>query len=287
MGADGEMSLRLFIGGMRGSRPATGAAFEEFGGDTTSLLLVGSRGERLVLDAGTGMHAVAGQLARTGPGEVTVLFSHYHLDHMAGLTMNPLFYQPGWSFRFLGPTFADGGVRDAVTRLLAPPYWPMSVERMSARLEFAEFATDGIQVGQLRVRGCPVPHPGGCLAYRIDDTDGGDVARLRHRSRMAEADERRGDGVPGDCAASRDRPICSPSMRTSPGPTGKRLPAGGTASWEDGLEIAESAGIRAVLLGHHAPDADDKALHALEQQVKKRSPGSMLARAGQWLTIGG
>ena len=126
MGADGEMSLRLFIGGMRGSRPATGAAFEEFGGDTTSLLLVGSHGERLVLDAGTGMHAVAKQLADAGPGEVTMLFSHYHLDHMAGLTMNPLFYQSGWSFQLVGPTFADGGVRDAVTRLLAPPYWPIA-----------------------------------------------------------------------------------------------------------------------------------------------------------------
>ena len=55
MGADGKMSMRLFIGGMRGSRPCTGGAFEEFGGDTTSLLLVGARGERIVLDVGTGM----------------------------------------------------------------------------------------------------------------------------------------------------------------------------------------------------------------------------------------
>ena len=45
------MSLRLFIGGMRGSQPALGAAFEEFGGHTTSLLVLGSHGERLVLDA--------------------------------------------------------------------------------------------------------------------------------------------------------------------------------------------------------------------------------------------
>ncbi|MBP8305070.1 MAG: MBL fold metallo-hydrolase, partial [Phycisphaerae bacterium] len=84
--------MKLFIGGMRGSQPALGSGFDEFGGDTTSLLVVGSQGERLVLDAGTGMRAVAGQLAAGGAGEVTVLFSHYHLDHLAGLTMNPLLY---------------------------------------------------------------------------------------------------------------------------------------------------------------------------------------------------
>ena len=137
MGIDGEINMRLFIGGMRGSRPCTGGCFEEFGGDTTSLLLVGAHGERLVLDAGTGMHAVAGQLAATEPGEVTVLFSHYHLDHMAGLMMNPLFHNPEWSFKLVGPTFADGSVRDAVTNLLAPPYWPISSPSKTTRSSFS------------------------------------------------------------------------------------------------------------------------------------------------------
>ena len=285
MGADGEMSLRLFIGGMRGSRPVTGAAFEEFGGDTTSLLLVGSHGERVVLDAGTGMHAVAGQLAEAGPGEVTVLFSHYHLDHMAGLTMNPLFYQAGWSFRLLGPTLGDSGVRDAVTRLLAPPYWPLPVERMSAQLAFAEFAAEEIHVGHLRVRGCPVPHPGGCMAYRIDDSGGASVVfatDLEWQNRT-DADETAFLKM-GRAPRPADMLILDAHFARA---DAKAFAGWGHSSWEDDLEIAQSAGVKRVLLGHHAPDAEDKALRALEQQVKKRSPGSMLARAGQWLTVGG
>jgi ribonuclease BN (tRNA processing enzyme) len=61
----------------------------------------------------------------------------------------------------------------------------------------------------------------------------------------------------------------------------------GHSCWEDCLDIAESAGIKQVLLGHHAPEADDEALRVVERQVKNRSLGGALARAGQWLTIGG
>lgn len=279
--------MRLFIGGVRGSQPALGSGFDEFGGDTTSLLLVGSQGERLVLDAGTGMRAVAGQLAAGGgPGEVTVLFSHYHLDHLVGLTMNPLLHGAPWSFRLVGPTFAHGGVRTAVAGLLVQPYWPVSWGQMGARITFAEFPAEGIRIGGLRVRGCPVPHPGGCMAYRMDDEGCGAslvfATDLEWRMRT-DADE------------TAFLAICR-----EPGPAdvliidahfGRADQAAftgwGHTCWEDGLDIARSAGIQHVLLGHHAPNADDLALRALERLVKDRAPGGMLARAGQELTIGG
>ena len=56
---------------------------------------------------------------------------------------------------------------------------------------------------------------------------------------------------------------------------------------EDDLAMARAAGIPRVLLGHHAPNADDKTLLAAEEQVRKLSSGALLARAGQWLTICG
>jgi len=280
------MSLRLFIGGIRGSQPAAGSAFEEFGGDTTSLLLIGSNGERLVLDAGTGIRAVARQLTHTEPGEVIVLFSHYHLDHVAGLTMNSLFYRSDWSFRFVGPTLGEWGVRSAVTRLLAPPYWPVPWERMSARFEFAEFTSDGTQIGCLRVRGCPVPHPGGCLAYRIDDADCGAsivfATDLEWRKRTNSQEK----AFMTICCepAPADVLIIDAHFAEAD----KDAFAGwGHSCWEDCLVIADSAGVKRVLLGHHAPEADDKALLARERQVQKRAPGAMLVRAGQWLTVGG
>jgi ribonuclease BN (tRNA processing enzyme) len=295
------MSMRLFIGGMRGSQPAAGAAFDKFGGDTTSLLLLGAQGERLVLDAGTGMRAVARELATLesgGRGEAclarttacvaptaTVLFSHYHLDHVIGLTMNPLFYESGWSFTFVGPASADGDVREAVTRILAPPYWPVSWQQMNARFDFATLDAEDVEVGNLRVRQCPMPHPGGCRAYRIDDSSG--------TALVYATDIEWRDRTPAQEAAFI-------TMCTEPEPAdmlvidahfakvnAETFVGWGHTSWEDGVAIAESVGIERVLLGHHAPEANDQALTALEQQVKERMPAAALARAGQWLTIEG
>ncbi len=279
------MSMRLFVGGARGSQPCTGGFFDEFGGDTTSLLLVCSSGERLVLDAGTGMRAVAEQLAEGQADEVTILFSHYHLDHMVGLTMNPLFFDRDWTFTLVGPSFEDGGVRDAVSLLLGPPYWPISYDHMSAEMRFGQFTTNGIEVGHLRVRGCRMPHPGGCMAYRIEGRDCRAslvfATDIEWGRRTAE-DERAFVAL---CRQPKSADVLVMDAHFSRA-TEKAFLGWGHTSWEDCLEIAKAAGVERVLLGHHDPRADDKSLYALEQQIKAYMSNAALLRAGQWLTIG-
>ncbi len=292
--------MRLLIGGMRGSQPATGAGFAEFGGDTTSLLVLGSRGTRLVLDAGTGLGRVAEALATTGAGEVTVLFSHYHLDHLAGLTMCPLFYDSRWSFRFVGPTFADGGVEAVVQGLLRPPYWPMRCQDMGARFEFAEFAIGGagageagtgdfwrpdLEIGELSVRGCRVPHPGGCLAYRVEDRGGGSLvfATDLEWGRRSSRDEQ---ALLTLCRTPRPADLLLMDAHVDDAQA-ERFAGWGHSSRENCLQVAAAAGVAAVLLGHHSPTADDASLRAVERAVQRRHPTATLARGGQWLTVGG
>lgn len=276
--------MRLFIGGMRGSRPVTGGGFEEFGGDTTSLLVVGSQGERLIFDAGTGMNAISKQLAEMKPGEVTILFSHYHSDHVIGLVMNPLFYQPDWSFTFTGPSFPDGGVREVVTRHLSPPNWPVSYKQMKAQLDFADFDGREIRMETLLVRGCPIPHPGGSMAYRIDDTQ--DKSSLVFVTDMEWRQRTQADEVTFIKLCCEPKPAEMLIIDAHYSNVEIEAFTGwGHTSWEDALELAERLGVKHVLLGHHASEANDKILNERERQVKKRMPGAALARAGQWLTV--
>ncbi len=284
MGAYGEIIMRIFIGGLRGSRPCTGSSYEEFGGDTTSLLLIGPHNERIILDAGTGMNAVAKQLSAMEPGRVTVLFSHYHLDHLMGLTMNPLFYKPDWKFSLIGPVLGQCNVRDAVSGLVGPPYWPVSYENMKAKFEFIDFTSDGINTGNFKIRGCTVPHPGGCVSYRIEDVhDDASVVfatdiEWQKRTTIQETQ------FMTMCTEPKPADLLIMDAHFSRKDS-KAYDGWGHTCWEDVIEVALSAGIKRVLLSHHAPEADDNTLRAVELNAKKSMPDAMAGREEQWLTI--
>jgi ribonuclease BN (tRNA processing enzyme) len=157
---------------------------------------------------------------------------------------------------------------------------------MGAWFEFAEFPADGIQVGQCLVRGCAIPHPGGGMAYRIDDTDSDTSLVFATDIEWRDRSEAQAQAFQSLC---RDpKPANLLIIDAHFGRADAETFAGwGHTCWEDGLAIARSMGMERVILGHHAPDADDQTLKALEQQIKEHLPGAALARAGQWLTIEG
>lgn len=113
----------------------------------------------LALDAGTGMFRLPSRL-RTP--ELTILLSHSHLDHVAGLT-------------YLLPPLYDGSIRKATVygaaeklaaiqeHLFAEAIFPIRLP-----FEFVE-AEQGFEVpGNGRVTTRLQEHPGGSLGYRID-----------------------------------------------------------------------------------------------------------------------
>jgi len=172
-----------------------------------------------------------------------------------------------------------------VTGVLAPPYWPVSWQQMNARLEFPELDDEGFDVGKVHVRGCSMPHPGGCVAYRIDDSSSASLVyatdiEWRERTPSQET------AFVAMCTEPKPADLLVIDAHFAEADAGAFVGWGHTC-WEDGLQIAESVGIRHVLLGHHAPEASDRALNVIEQRVKKRMPDAELARSGRWLTIDG
>ena len=74
--------------------------YMKYGGDTTSVLVEGDAGERVIIDAGTGIRQL-GQRIEAGrvPRRFCFLITHYHLDHIMGLPSLSLLYRGGTKFR--------------------------------------------------------------------------------------------------------------------------------------------------------------------------------------------
>lgn len=136
----------------------------------TSCLLWTSSDGALMLDAGTGVAALCQQPALIGDARtLDVVLSHFHLDHIAGLTYLPAIadqveitvWAPG---RLLSGTDS----RTILQMLVGDPYLSVGLT------EFARVAE--LNPGENTIGSFPVEarlqrfHPGGSVGFRVGDT---------------------------------------------------------------------------------------------------------------------
>ena len=109
------MEVRFY--GVRGSIAVSGSHAARIGGNTSCVEVV-SQGERLILDAGTGIRSLGEVMMREGaPQRATVLFSHLHWDHVQGFP----FFTPGLSAQHAADALRPGRQRGPGARVGARP----------------------------------------------------------------------------------------------------------------------------------------------------------------------
>ncbi|MDR1043526.1 MAG: MBL fold metallo-hydrolase [Candidatus Adiutrix sp.] len=163
-------------------------------GANTSCVELCSGRDRLILDAGSGLRNLGLTLVRRRPftesefylaidGHVdlsayqtslleggdlrlNILLSHTHWDHIQGFPFFAPALVPGNEIAFYGRN-ADQLARALELQQSSPAMFPLSLAAMGAKLSFHSLPPEGRAFGSLYVRALPVPHPGGCLAYRI------------------------------------------------------------------------------------------------------------------------
>lgn len=275
--------MQLTIGGCRGSYPVAQPNWMRYGGETTSFLIEGAAGERLLVDAGTGVRTLGTRLQRKpGTAQVTLLLTHYHLDHVLGLpALGPL-YDRRWTITMAAPDRGPHTVRKVMPRLLHAPFWPLQVKDMAAAVRFKSLPATSdhrpLRIGNLGIRWCPVHHPGGCTAYRIEEGNTAIViatdlewARATRAERAALTALCR-DPFPASLLIMDGQY----SRRTYP-----RHAGWGHSTWEECIALAKATRVKRLLITHHDPAHDDRTLDGLALQIHRAHPQASLARAAQ------
>ena len=155
---------------------ALGAAgyFPSAGRQTMSFLVVAGE-VRLLLDAGTGVSRLAQPeiAAELPPGAMLdVLLTHYHLDHVVGLSFLPnLARERRLTIHAPAPPLTQFGP-EALDRLLTPPLFPLPIDRWAMPTSVRSYGADGPTLesaGGLSIRVRAQKHPGGSVGVRIGD----------------------------------------------------------------------------------------------------------------------
>lgn len=265
---------------MRGTRPVGGSQVHRYGGDTLSVLIE-SPARRAILDAGTGLYRLVDELLRhPRDRSLDVFLSHLHLDHVIGLPALLRLQEDEWNVR----VWLAGGeqARHSLEGVVSPPLWPRGL----ACVDWREIpGSDGyalIAMDDIVVRTCPLVHPGGSVAFRIE-SGAAAVVIVTDFEWARTPDRGRAELI---------------SLCTEPAPAEVLLCEGqytpvealarrgwGHSTWEDVVEITRLTGIECTRVIHHDPARDDDAIADLERTLQRVHPACGMAIQGEILHV--
>ncbi len=141
--------------------PVGTGEFARHGGDTTCYSLHHDDSSLIaVIDAGTGLRLLYPRLS-TARDTVPFLITHYHWDHIQGLSMCAPMWRSDIALRIIGP----GDPESAIGQAISPPWFPVPIVDVDVSFEPSQ---DSFQLGDVSVASFPLFHPQGGLGYRFD-----------------------------------------------------------------------------------------------------------------------
>jgi len=251
--------------GVRGSLPAVGAQFLQYGGDTLCVQ-VAANDTSIIFDGGTGIRHAADL-----PMHVHLLLGHPHFDHLIGLGMWPAFFQPGRRIDIYMAPCGGAGARETLQKLYAPPLWPVGLEQFPADVHFYDI-TGPFSIGGVTVDVLSGNHPGGVTHFRISDGQ-----RSLVYATDCELDEdafSKLSSFSEDCGLL----LCDGQMQEKDFPAKRGW---GHSLWSDAAALGAACHASQTLLIHFDPGSDDKILADIDKKLSEQYPCCRLAKQGE------
>lgn len=291
--------------GVRGSYPVPGPSTSHFGGNTPCVE-VGANGQRIILDAGTGIIPLGKMLIREAAGgnaggaiRATLLISHTHHDHIQGLP----FFMPAHAGKgklyIFGPPGATGDFEETLANAMLPPYSPLRLDEMrSVKVIRSLHESQAIVLNEAED---PVvfnvyhderpqtesqvliyvmrsySHPkGGTYIFRIE-ANGRSVVFATDTEGYVGGDARLIAFSRGADLLIHDAQYTTEEYLDPQNPK----QGYGHSTVDMAIEVAKAAGVKQLVLFHHDPDHDDAMIRRMEAYARERFPSTDAAREGE------
>jgi len=270
---------RLKFWGVRGTVATPEADKLRYGGNTSCAAIQVADDEILVLDCGTGARVLGAALAKQRAGRPTryhVFLSHYHFDHVEGLSLFQPLYDPASTIIFHG--FASDGrtVRQNLEKLIAPPYFPVALAGVPAKVQFKDVDGSVFTVGELQVASMPLSHPDGSVAYRVSHGDRSLVYATDHEHGIEAVDR-------ALVAFCRDADYLIYDATYMEAEYESLRKGWGHSTWYAAVNAARNATVKTLILFHHHPEHTDTQLDEIERIARLELPTALVAREGMEL----
>ncbi len=273
-----ESNFYVRFWGVRGSIPCAGPEIQKYGGNTSCLeVRCGKR--LLIFDGGSGIRYLGNELMKSNPIEADIFLTHGHMDHVCGFPFFKPFYCAASRFHMHSATLSCCGrtTKNALEDLMKTPLLPIDVEIFEAKVDFRDFncgATTDLGDG-IKVATTELNHPNGATGYRIE-FGGKSICYITDTEHDPEQMDKNILGLIKDADI-----FIYDSMYTD-----EEYPdfvGFGHSTWQEGVRLADAAGVKKFVAFHHDPDHDDAFMDNVASALEAKRPGSVVAHQGMIL----
>jgi phosphoribosyl 1,2-cyclic phosphodiesterase len=275
----GKMYIRFW--GVRGSIATPGKGTVRYGGDT-SCIEVRCGKEIFILDAGSGIRNLGAKILKEKPQHISILFSHFHWDHIQGFPFFAPVFNEEYSITLVGESKMNFTLEQLFTAQMMFPYFPLSLAELDAKISFHELTrNDSMVKNSVTIKLARLNHPGGCIGYRIE-YGGKSFVYATDTEHYSCIDKSlleltfNADILVYDCNYTEDE---------YSGKIGSPKSGWGHSTWNQGIKIAKAANVKKFILFHHDPTHDDKFIDKLEKLAQKEFKESYAAYEGMEIKL--
>lgn len=160
--------MKVTFYGVRGSIPTPGKDTARYGGNTPCVVLQSASGQKLILDAGTGLRLASEEFAEYNE-TINILLSHHHWDHLQGFPFFTPVFKPSSNITvYPGATVPEHDT--AILDQMSKSYFPVKFHQLPSNITIKKtnFSQDnGVEIGDFTIQSLTMNHPDGGSAYRI------------------------------------------------------------------------------------------------------------------------
>ncbi len=290
-------AINIIFRGVRGSYPVAGALFRRYGSESTCCeVRVGGR--LLVFDAGSGIISLSKQMCDNKESELSLFFTHFHIDHCFGMNYFVPFHLKSTEVAFVGPVYGKGSLKQNLEHITDVLVHPVSIAELPCKKHYIDVKGEEVfvyregrarpylrksgktteeevvvrtlhnkQHSQLGVINYRVEHRGKAFVFATDvecDRESGYNKELAEFSAGADL-------------LAMDGQYTSEEYETRVG--------WGHSAYDMTCRTAEVAKVKKLVIIHHDPSHDDKAMHDIATNAKGMYASTIVAREGGVITL--
>jgi phosphoribosyl 1,2-cyclic phosphodiesterase len=257
--------MKLKFWGVRGTAPVSGQDRMKYGGRTICSTVETDTGELIIVDAGTGIKTLGDHLVKTRDKEslnFSILMTHFHLDHILGLPFFAPLYLKESTLHIYSP-YSTTEMEYYLKGLMSGRFFPVEFDETMSTKTFHQVEVETFVLGGIQISFCPLHHPQGSVAYRLDG-DGTSIVYATDTEHPVDGIDERLAGFARDA----DTLIYDATFTPDEYENGKR--GWGHSTWLEGTKLATEAKVEHLTLSHFNPDHSDADVDQIISLAKEK-----------------